>query len=639
MKKCRLFFVIGTMMAWCHTYAQDCRQLCIEADKLFQAGKYEKAKEKYLQVISCENKNYIKDCKSKIALIDGLTYKPQKTVPFDISNNEVEIPYQGGERVVTVNGNSNWTVTINSDWCTIKKGKNNIIITSAENKGLEDRTATVVVKSGNQRKTVMVKNEGAPEMLRSSAEQVTFPSEGETNVVDIYANTNWNISGVPSWLSAKREGEKVRLTALANEQSVERTANIKIETPSNATIIINILQGAGKEHLSFSKNNLHFGPDGGDEIVKIYTDAEDWKFADFPHWCQVSKEGEDMLRIHCVANDPVDLNREGSVNITTGNQTLGINVSQDRKPAVAMIPVGGIGGRAISFGINAGYVVPMISTSASGGYKGSVVNYGFGNQSEEASYSSSGGFTIGAFADIRVYKNLYLIAGLNYTQYSYKNEFTSDTDRDITAAVPDYYFRGKIQDNYTEKYTMSFLEIPVLASYRLPVTRTSHVQFNVGPVFSFGMSAKMKLSGFSDGERIIAYSIVNNQKTNIVKDDVIPYPHHIKAEGEFDLYGKNVTYSETYVERGNAVVNKSQSFEASPFARFNVGARIGVAYEYKGINFGVEYNLMLTNMANKRYWEGNRWMIFDQTSPVLMSGYKQRNHNLQIKVGYTFRYL
>lgn len=48
--------------------------------------------------------------------------------------------------------------------------------------------------------------------------------------------------------------------------------------------------------------------------------------------------------------------------------------------------------------------------------------------------------------------------------------------------------------------------------------------------------------------------------------------------------------------------------------------------------------MMLTNMANKKYWDGDRWMIFNQNAYSKMTGYRQNNHYLQIRIGYTFRY-
>jgi hypothetical protein len=148
----------------------------------------------------------------------------------------------------------------------------------------------------------------------------------------------------------------------------------------------------------------------------------------------------------------------------------------------------------------------------------------------------------------------------------------------------------------------------------------------------------MKLDGNSDGEKLTAYKIKDQVFTDIIEGSVIPLPHHIKSEAEFDLYDKKVKYSEMYVEQNNAVHDKSQYFDASPLKRLNMGARLGVVYEYKGFNLGLEYNYMFTNMANKRYWEGKRWNLFDQFDYETMTGYKQYNHTLQVKLGYTFRY-
>ena len=321
-----------------------------------------------------------------------------------------------------------------------------------------------------------------------------FPSEGETNTVDIFANTNWEIKDIPEWISANKETGKIELTALANNQNTARKANVRIESPSNSVIIINIFQGAGNEKLSFSKNELKFGPNGGDEYIKVYTDAEDWKFGDFPHWCQLTRISNDSIKIHCAPNAPINEIREASINVTTGLQTLGINVSQEARPMIAQVPDLAIGGRGLSFGITAGYLYSMIGASSGGNFTGSPVNYALGNNSEEVSYSSGSGFTIGAHADIRLYKNLYLIAGVSYLHYSYKNEFQSNLTR-VIPQTSKVALVGNTQNKYSEEYTINTIEIPVLASYRLPINKISHLQLNLGPVVNYGLSAKMKLSG------------------------------------------------------------------------------------------------------------------------------------------------
>lgn len=639
MKK-KILFLMGLLVGgyYGQVNAQSCRDLFKDANQLVQEGKLEKAKTKYQQVVNCGDNFYLPDSREKIKWIDRVMAKPNKTKPFAISDNEIVIPYQGGQDVITVDGDGSWTASVGNSgqgWCKIKREKGKVYVISDANENSIDRTCEISISMGGKTKKVKVKNDRAPEVLVPSVENITFPSKGETNTVEVRSNTDWKITDVPRWIITSKEDGKITLTAQANDNNQERKADIKIESTSKS-VIINIYQGAGLDHLAFSKNDLHFGPDGGDEYINVYTDADDWRFGDFPHWCQVSKVADNLIRVHCTPNDPINLNREASVNVTTGKQTLGINVSQEAKPFVAVIPNFGIGGRAISFGISAGYVIPVISTSSGGNYTGSVVNYALGNSAEEASYSVSGGFNIGAFADIRLYKNFYLKAGLEFTHYSYKNEFNKDVERRILQ-TSQYYLGGPTQNNYKEEYTINQLEIPILASYRLATSRISHVQLNVGPVVYYGLSAKMKLSGNTDTETLHAYKYTNLQYTDQLYNNST-YSSHYAGSGELDLYGKHFDYTETYTMGNNADITKSYDLDSSPLNRLNFGIRMGVAFEYAGVSLGLEYNLMLTNMADKKFWESDRLTIFDQTPGTVMSGYKQRNSYFGIKLGYTFRY-
>lgn len=622
--------------------AQSCKVLYQEGNTLIDQGKLEKAKSKFQQVIHCGNNLYVPDSEKRIAWIDRVLRKPSTAKPFSLSDNKVVIPYQGGQDVITVDGNGSWTAFVNDKsvgWCKIKKEKGKIYIVSEANENNTDRSCEVVVRMGGKTRTVVVKNEKAPEMLVPSVENLTFPYKGETNTVEIRSNTNWKVTDVPGWVVSTKENGKIKLTALANDNNVERSAEIKVES-STKTVIINLYQGAGLDHLAFSKNDLHFGPDGGDEYVQILTDAQDWRFGDFPHWCQVTKVADNLLKIHCTPNEPINLNREASVNVTTGKQTLGINVCQEAKPLVAVIPNFGIGGRAISFGISAGYLFPNIINSSGGDFTGSVVNYALGDNRENASYKSSGGFNIGLFADIRIYKNFYLKPGVEFTHYKYKNYFSGDVKIFTLGDTKNYYFKGNAQNQYQESYTFNEIEIPVIASYRIPVTKISHLQINIGPTIRYGLSAKMKISGNTDANKMGSYKIVNNQRTDIVYSQGLTTSLNYSGSGELNLYKSRMKYSETYSDEflTNGVIPKDCDLEDSPLKKLNFGARLGVSYEYAGISFGMEYNIMLSNAANEKYWNSERWRIFDKGADVLMSGYKQRNNYFSVKIGYTFRY-
>ena len=259
-----------------------------------------------------------------------------------------------------------------------------------------------------------------------------------------------------------------------------------------------------------------------------------------------------------------------------------------------------------------------------------------GPDAKSADYKSSGGFNIGAFADIRLYKNLYLNAGLEFIYYKYKNEFAEEMDL-IIPQTSNYYFKGKGLASFKEEYTMMTLDIPVLVSYRIPVTKKSHIRVNAGPVLDFGLSSKLDLSGRTNSENLYSYKIINGNKTN-ERYDNSTYKSHINYSGSFDLFSDKADLARTSSYGSGQDTDSEDKMDASPLNRINLGLRFGVGYEYMGISLSLHYQFMVTNMANKNYWEGNRWTVLQSPDEYHMTGYSQRNNLLLITLGYTFRY-
>lgn len=115
------------------------------------------------------------------------------------------------------------------------------------------------------------------------------------------------------------------------------------------------------------------------------------------------------------------------------------------------------------------------------------------------------------------------------------------------------------------------------------------------------------------------------------------YSSHLNYSGSFDLYSTTAELGITTSDGNNASTSERSDFDASPYKRVNLGMCVGVAYEYMGISLSVAYQYMFTNLADKGFWDGDRWTVFGNASQ-LMPGYSQRNNLLQITVGYTFRY-
>lgn len=625
--KVTLLALMGMLACSVSMQAQSCMELYKRAQSLRNSKNYAEAISFYLKAKDCDTE-LTTDCNKWIRYCE-------ERLKLEISTQEVVIPYFGGDKQVEVDSYGKWDVEGTTDWCNTNMYDNkNFVVQCREiNNGRHDKVTTLLVKSGSVYKSLKVIQEGRPEYVEVGAQSLSFPAKGTSEEIKIESNVNWDVTSVPSWCRVKKTEDGIRIIASANDRVMERVDDIIIITPSKKSVVIKIQQGAGEEQLTLSHNDLVFDGEGGVHYVRVYTDADNWFVGDFPTWLHVQKMGNDSIRIECSKNVPNMGSRSESVKIRTDRQTVSVNVSQhERKMAEVFTPNSRlVGGRNISIGLSASYYMPFVGSSAGGDYVGSVLDYGLGNSSENASYKSAVGYSFGVFADVRLYKNIFLMAGVNFTQMKYKNEFNQNTIYTMPYTAYEY-MRGEVQNSYKEEYTHTMLEVPLLASYRFKVDDVSHLQLNVGPVLNFGLSAKMKLSGNTDSETIRKYNSFTHQQV-----DNGNYLRHTAVDAEFDLYQPCVYWEEMYTTGNDAAVPHHDEFQESPLKKFNCGLRVGAAYEWAGLSFGISYTHMLSNMANKNYWENERWTVLN-VSEQTMKGYKHRLNTLEFKLAYTLRY-
>lgn len=609
--------------------AQSCAELYKKANSLRDSKNYVEAINYYQRAMSCDA-NLKSDCNKWIV------YCRKRMPNLEISQQVIRIPYQGGDHQIEVKANGKWKVDGTTDWCSTNAfdAKSLIVQCRESNNSTREKTATLMVKNGSLYKSIKVIQEARPEYIEVGAQSLSFPAKGTEEDITIESNANWDVTSIPSWCKIEKKADGIHIIVSPNDRVMERTDNIVVVSPSKS-VTIRVYQGAGEEHLTLSQNNLVLNAEGDVHYMKVYTDAANWFIGDYPTWLNVQRIGQDSVRIECGKNIPNGEPRSGSVQIKTDRQTAGVMITQTPRMAQDLIfpDTKLVGGRNFSLGISAGYYMPFIGASAGGDYVGSVVDYGLGTSAENASYKSASGFSFGVFGDLRLYKNIFLIAGVNFTQVKYKNEFGQNTNLKF-AYSPYEYMMGEVQNSYKEEYTHTNIEVPILASYRFKIDNISHVQINFGPVINFGLSAKMKLSGNTSGNRMLPYNSITNQPIA----NGVPSSRHTAVDAEFNLYQPCVLWQENYTSGNDAPETYHSEFKESPFKKVTCGLRIGAAYEWAGISFGLYYTQMLTNMANKNYWENDRWTVLNN-SDVTMKGYKHRINNLEFKLAYTLRYL
>lgn len=293
-----------------------------------------------------------------------------------------------------------------------------------------------------------------------------------------------------------------------------------------------------------------------------------------------------------------------------------------------------LGGRRLSFGITAGYAMPMISASSGGGFTGSAINYGKGNSEENADYKSGAGFTVGLLADLRLYKNLYLMSGVNYNYYKWSNEVSGVLYDQVVSSTASFINMGDQNFNFKENYTMHSIEIPLLLSYRFVLSKTGSLHINAGGYVTYGFSTKLKLAGSIDTP-IRQFMREGNSLGQLIRDDL--YMNSI-VEANINMYKKQHMLTETY-KAGDMGNSDDYIYNAgTPFKHLNYGLKAGITYEIKGMQLGINYKLMLSNMANAKFWESSRIPALLSKGDNNMSGYKFKINTLEIKLGYILRY-
>lgn len=636
-KKIFLWAVIGLLSFSLQAQAQTSGGALYEqANALLKKGNADDAR----KAISLYNRakqadpNLRSDCDKRIQRCQAII-KKESIISLELSTDLVEIPYQGGDYQVGIISSKSWNIDGLQEWInTDSPDKNSLILQCREqNNSTRERISNLMVKSGDLYKSLKVVQAGRPEYIEVGATSLAFPSQGTVEKLSVESNANWDVTSVPSWCKVEKDDNLIRIIVSPNDRVMERLDDIIIVSP-NKSVTIKIYQSAGEEHLTLSQNNVILPANGGKHYMKVYTDADNWFIGDFPSWINVQRVGKDSICIESGKNIPNGQERSGSVQIKTDRQTAGVMVTQAAREAVDIIFSDSkiVGGRDFSFGISASYYMPFINASAGGSYVGSVVDYSLGNSTENASYKSAVGYSFGIFADMRLYKNIFLMAGANFTQIKYKNEFNLPTM--FTMPHTSYqYLKGEVMNSYQEEYSHTMVEVPILASYRFKVNHASHVQLNLGPVLNFGISSKMKLTGNTDSETLHLY----NNTTNSQADNA-NYIRHTAASAEFNLYQPCVFWTESYTTGNTADVQHHDEFTDSPLHRINWGLRAGTAYEIAGLSFGLYYTMMLSNMANSGYWEHKRWTVLNESNAV-MAGYKQHIHTLEFKLAYTLRYI
>lgn len=215
------------------------------------------------------------------------------TAYFQIEGDpaNLRVGVAGGEsKVYVISSNRPWKIVAKSegDWVKVSpvEGKNDgtfKFIVDA-NPGFESRTMNFAfVVDGEEQPTLfrIDQRSNAAELMVESEGDMQIPVEGGEVAIKVSSNIEWNYIVDGSWVTHKREGDKILVSAPQNTETTELSLTVAIFAPGHPALKEEIIvtQKSGAIILEEDFNWLNYGnaipyETGGEKRYDTWTEAE-----------------------------------------------------------------------------------------------------------------------------------------------------------------------------------------------------------------------------------------------------------------------------------------------------------------------------------------------------------------------------
>ena len=219
-----------------------------------------------------------------------------------------------------------------------KSGKENMVFwikqcdekLKSQNNTAKSTTPSQSSSSTKSSTTYPNKSTATESYLSAYPKSLYFPSEGGTKSVDVHCNGRWFVHvATASWVHLSQSGNKITLSADANNSSYERNDYFVLKSGDN-TCRVNIKQGKSNlppAYISASSTSVNFNTGGGKQTIYISSNR-DWKVELPPaYWVQLTRNSN---TIYLTAQKNTSGNRRtDSFILVAGDKRIRINISQE----------------------------------------------------------------------------------------------------------------------------------------------------------------------------------------------------------------------------------------------------------------------------------------------------------------------
>ena len=254
--------------------------------------------------------------------------QPGGDISLSVSSDNISFNASGGTKAVTVTTNGSWQISTNTvSWGNLTRNGNQLSIRAEKNNSSSQRSGSIVIKAGNEKKRITVSQSGSSPKLSVSSENLSFSSAGGTQNLTISTIDTWQIeTNTASWVVLTINGNQLSIRADTNNSSYQRSGSIVIKAGSEEKRIT-VSQSGSSPKLSVSSENLNFSSAGGTQTLTIWTNGS-WQIeTNTASWGHLTKNGN-HLNVRIDRNSS-KYSRNDWFSIKAGGMEKIIRISQD----------------------------------------------------------------------------------------------------------------------------------------------------------------------------------------------------------------------------------------------------------------------------------------------------------------------
>ncbi len=264
-----------------------------------------------------------------------------KQAPSQITTSDATLSVSNVASKVTIelDAEFDWTAQVSDSWVSVNPnkgsaGKKSVEISVLPNETVNERTAYIsFLTNGNQKAQIQIIQEGL--YLRTEISSLDFRSKSETKTLNIYSNTDWEVTSIPNWLTVsnnKGSGDtELEVTAESNQSLSKRSGTIVIQKIGlELSSIISVVQD--EMSLNLDTQKLSFSHKAEETDIDIQADFS-WYSTISDSWINTNPTqgtGDATIKVSVEENNSYD-ERMGTILYTMSEATQSVQVEQDAK--------------------------------------------------------------------------------------------------------------------------------------------------------------------------------------------------------------------------------------------------------------------------------------------------------------------